>query len=232
MKGLYRFPLLPEVIVAVDMHHVRHIPEEYQERVQEIWQKKEKEDLLYEAPIVSLVQYSPAYLIGELVDFSAWYACGKDPMLRKQLDIHPLAVAGRTIWQNRILIGKRSPTLVSMRGMMECCPSGSIDQSSLSKEGIADLRQAISSELKEEAGIENNAIQSITTKDLYLSIESGVFDIHMDIVVYPESDLAVLKSPLREYDELVWVERLEVDTIFPKRAWDPLSRHLLKEPLV
>jgi hypothetical protein len=232
MKDLYRFPLAADAVVAVDMNHVRHIPEEFQKRIQEIWNSKEGGALLFEAPIVCLVQYSPSYLIGELVDFSAWYACGIDPTLRKNLDIHPLSVAGRTIWQNKILIGKRSSTLASMKGVMECCPSGSIDQSSITKEGVADLRCAIVSELNEEAGIANSCVQSITTKDLYLSVESGVFDIHMDIVLHPDAGLAVLKAPVREYDELVWIERREADTVFPRRAWDPLSQHLLKEPLV
>jgi 8-oxo-dGTP pyrophosphatase MutT (NUDIX family) len=232
MKELYRFPLSNEVVVAVDLLHVRHIPHDLQERIDTIWTTKDTQTDLFEAPIVSLVRYSPTHLIGELVDFSAWYACGVDPFLRKTLDIHPLAVTGRTIWQNKILVGKRSPTLVAMCGVMECCPSGSIDQSCITKEGTADIRQAILSELDEEAGIAGNCLQSITTKDLYLSADSGVFDIHLDVVVYPESELSILKPPLREYDELVWIERDEVDTIFKKRRWVPLSRHLLREPML
>jgi 8-oxo-dGTP pyrophosphatase MutT (NUDIX family) len=232
MKDLYRFPLSKEVIVAVDVVHVRRLPEELQSRIDEIWAKKENTPSLFDAPIVSLVQYSPTYLIGELVDFSTWYACGVDPYLRKVLDIHPLAVTGRTIWQNKILVGKRSPTLVAMRGVMECCPSGSVDQSCITKEGTVDLRQAILSELEEEAGIPSSSVQSIQSKDLYLSVENGVFDIHMDIVLYPESKVSILKSPLREYDELVWLERDEIDKVFPKRHWVPLSRHLLKESFV
>jgi 8-oxo-dGTP pyrophosphatase MutT (NUDIX family) len=230
MRELYRFPLSKEAVVAVDLQHVRHIPEELQERIDDIWERKDSEAGLFEAPIVSLVRYSPTHLIGDLVDFSAWYACVVDPDLRRHLDIHPLAVTGRTTWKNKILVGKRSPTLVAMRGVMECCPSGSIDQSCITQEGIADLRQAILSELDEEAGIGSDCAQSVTTRDLYLSTDTGVFDIHLDVVLYPESELSMLKSPLREYDELVWVEKGEADTIFPKRQWVPLSRYLLKEP--
>jgi 8-oxo-dGTP pyrophosphatase MutT (NUDIX family) len=211
---------------------VRHIPQEFKDRIDEIWAAKQMNRSLFESPIVSLVQYSPTHLIGELVDFSAWYACGVDPLLQKSLDIHPLAVTGRTIWQNKILIGKRSATLVAMRGVMECCPSGSIDQSSLSKEGIADLRRAIMSELEEEAGIPGSCVKSITSKDLYLSAESGVFDIHLDVVLFPDAEVSALKSPLREYDELVWVDKGEAETVFPKRQWVPLSRYLLQEPLL
>ena len=231
MKELFRFPLSEQVVVAVDLNHVRHIPEELQARIAEIWEKNEMQAPQFEAPIVALVRYSPTHLIGELVDFSTWYACRRDPYLRKTLDIHPLAVTGRTIWQNKILVGKRSPTLAVMQGAMECCPSGSIDQSSISKEGRADLRQAILSELDEEAGIANTCVQSILIKDLYLSAEEGVFDIHLDVVLHPESDLSVLRPPLREYDQLCWVEPDEAEKAFPKRLWVPLSRHLLEEPL-
>jgi hypothetical protein len=201
-----------------------------QKKIDEIWEKGCQESMLFESPIVSLVRYSATHLIGELVDFSAWYACLKDPALRAMLDIHPLGVTGTTRWQDAILVGKRSGGVVAMPGAMECCPSGSIDRTSVLLDGTVDLRGAILSELCDEVGIESNSVRVLRTRDLYLSTDSGIFDIHVDIVLHSETDLSVLKPPSREYEELVWMQRDGADNVFPKRSWVPLSLHLLREP--
>lgn len=229
MNEVYRFSLSSDVVVAVDPSSVRHAPEQLHEKIRKIWTEGKKETPVFESPIVSLVRYSSTHLIGELVDFSVWYACLKDPSLRQALDIHPLGVTGVTRWQDAILIGKRSANLAVYGGAMECCPSGSIDLSSIRRDGTVDLSGALLSELHEEAGIEPPSVRSSVTKSLYFSKETGIFDIHIDIELYPEEDHSILKPPSREYDELVWIQKDEVGKAFSKRAWVPLSLHLLQE---
>ncbi len=230
MRAVYRFPLAHEVVVAVDVQHVRRMATWCETKIEELW--KGKDPSLFEAPIVCLVRYSPTYLIGELVNFSAWYACQHDLELRKELDIHPLSVTGRTLWRNQILVGRRSSSCVNWPGGVECCPSGSIDRGCLSSEGRADLMTAICGELEEEAGIERHCVQSTTVRDLYLSAEEGVFDIHIDVVLRPDCDVAVLNHPRREYEDLCWVQRDAADALFPEQQWVPLSQHLLHEAVV
>lgn len=227
MKELYRFPLSEEAVVAVDVDHMHHIPEWCVHRIDELWAKKEH--AVYEAPIVCLARYSPTYLIGEFVDYSAWYACQKDHELRKTLDIHPLAVTGRTMWREKILVGKRASSLPSMRGRMECCPSGSVDRSCILNDGRADLSEAICLELFQEAGIARSCVQSVSMKDLYLSTEDGVFDIHLDVVLNPDCDLSSLAFSRQEYEEMFWVERRMAATKCSQQQWVALSRYLIVE---
>ena len=227
MTALYRFDLSKDVVVVVDSTHTRVFSNDLNEKIDAIWEKSEPSH--FQSPIVSLVEYSPTHLIGELVDFSAWYASMHDPLLRKTLDIHPLAVTGRTIWRDKILVGKRALTLASLAGAMECCPSGSIDLSSITADGACDLRRAIFSELENETGIFKEHVQSVDVVALYLSTDNGVFDIQLDMHLKPDVDLSILTSPHQEYDELLWLEKGEIRSACSSGQWVPLSLRILDE---
>ena len=223
MSDVVRFSLSEGATVMVDPR-VRHIPSEYAARVEDLWQQRDPQKMLFDAPIVSLIQHTPTALIGELVDFRMWYACTKDPELRFILNIHPLGVSGFTTWRDMVLAGKRSSLVSSYPGAMECCPSGNIDRSSIRNDGVVDLERAIIEELTEETGIQRASVRSTLCTDLYLSTDTGIFDVVVAIELYPEIDQPLLASHSKEYDDLFWVQRGQL----PKCSWVPLSLLLLE----
>ena len=228
----HRFELAKNVVVTVDPSQRRSFPPEEEQRIQEIWTRRKSSKLLFEASMICLVHHTPDLLIGQLVNFSAWYACTVDRALQEKLAFYPLGVTGRTIWKNRVLVGRRGPDVLSYSGAMECCPSGSLDPSFLAKDGKCDLVQAILSELTEETGIAAAYVQSVTPVALYQSTDDGVFDIQCDITLDPSADMSSLITPSKEYDQLLWMTKEEAKTIFADRPWVPLSRHLLGESLL
>ena len=229
MTRIYRFPLVDGVSVVADPSHIRHAPLGDASRVDEIWKKRDTKRTLFDAPIVSLVQYSPSSLIGELVDFRLWYACCKDPELRPILDIHPLGVSGLTTWRGMVLVGKRSANVSSYPGAMECCPSGSVDSSSVGGEGSIDVQKAVLDELFEETGIRHDSVRSVRLKDLYLSTDTGTFDILAEIELNPEIEQPLSQLRSEEYDELHWIQKDQLAASGSEYPWVPLSRFLLEE---
>lgn len=229
MTRIYRFPLVDGVSVVADPSHIRHASLGEASRIDEIWEKRDTKQALFDSPIISLVQYSPSSLIGELVDFRLWYACCKHPELRPILDIHPLGVSGLTTWRGMVLVGKRSTRVSSYPGAMECCPSGSIDSSSFGSEGSIDVQKAILEELFEETGIQRDSVHSVRLKDLYLSTDTGTFDVLAEIELNPEIDQPLSQPRSEEYDELRWIQRDQLAGSFLERPWVPLSRFLLEE---
>jgi 8-oxo-dGTP pyrophosphatase MutT (NUDIX family) len=229
MTPVYCFPLSEEATVVVNPTRIRHVSLDHAAHVNAIWEGRDTTRFLFDAPLVSLVQYSPSSLIGELVDFRMWYACCQDPELWPILDVHPLAVTGLTTWRGKVLVGKRSATLSSYPGAMECCPSGSLDAASVRADGTVDLRQAILGELVEETGIRRESVRSARPKGLYMSTESDVFDILVEIELYPEVDQLISRPRSEEYDELHWIQKEEARLSFQERPWVPLSQFLLKE---
>jgi hypothetical protein len=228
MTQVYRFPLIEGAAVVVDPSHIRHASLGDASRVDEIWKKRDTKRLLFDSPIISLVQYSSSSLIGEFVDFRLWYACCKDPELRPILDIHPISVTGLTTWRGMVLVGKRSTTVSSYPGAMECCPSGSIDGSSVGVDGSIDLEKAILLELVDETGIRRDSVRSVRMKDLYLSTDMGVFDVLAEIELNPEIDQPLSQPRSAEYDELRWIQKDQVASIFSEGPWVPLSHFLLE----
>ena len=228
MTHIYRFPLDEGVSIVVDPSHIRHASVGDAPRVNELWEKRDTKKILFDSPIVSLVQYSSSSLIGELVDFRLWYACCKDPELRPILDIHPLGVSGLTTWRDMVLVGKRSAIVSSYPGAMECCPSGSVDGSAVGYEGSIDMQKAILNELCEETGIRKDGVRSARMKDLYLSTDTGIFDVLVEIELNPETDQTLSYPRSEEYDELHWAQKDQLMAC-SGCSWVPLSRFLLEE---
>ena len=218
------FPFSKKTVVMVDPSRIRHAPPEWARRVDELWQRRDPVQRLFDAPIVSVVQRMPDVITGELVDFRLWYACRQDPELSLVLDVHPLGITGLTTWRSLVLVGRRSAALSSYPGAMECCPSGSVDKVSVQKDGTVDLEKMFLTELVEETGIPRESVLSIQMKGLYLSTDTGVFDVAGAIELSPNEDQPLSRPRSREYDELQWIQKNQQ----ADQDWVPLSRLLLE----
>jgi len=178
------------------------------ERVDILWEKREGH--VFDGQMLSLKSYSPDLLVGEMIDYRVWYACVQNPSLQRVFDVHPLSVSGRVISNGKILVGRRSQKVTTYKGFLECCPSGTL-------EGLSP-EEAIRKELEEETGI--RSVRKILPKQIYWSVDDGVWDIHMDLLC---EDME-MPLPTKEYEEFFWMNPQE------KREgrWVPLSEHLLQ----
>lgn len=221
MSRLYRFPLVPDVEVRVCSFVVRSIPQDIQERVDDIWERGKRATWLFDGVCLSLTSISASLLKGELVPYRAWYACTRDHSLFEKMPIFPLALSGRTIAEDRVLVGRRSPKVSTYAGRYECVPSGTFSQDAMDSAGVVNVAQMVRTELEEEAGL-SQFISFIQPLALYWSPEDNTWDMHVDIRVRQVPQTLV--SPTGEYDRLFFADPLAE----PEGDWVPLSKELLR----
>lgn len=228
MKTLFHFPITTDVVVRLTNNDVREIPVECKARVDEIWEKEKREGF-FDGTVLCLRKYSEEELLCDLVSFKTFYASIRDKSLKKMLHIFPIGISGRTLCNNKILLGTRSETVAFYRGEKECVPSGSIDRLFVDGNKIVNLECGISTELSEESGIDASHVKKIIPRSLYWDREGCVWDIHLDVYLKDDVELDNLVSAQGEYTHFQWVDRQNISVSLLEECL-PLSRLLLQLP--
>lgn len=228
MKTLFCFPITTDIVVRLSNNEVRVVPDECKNKIDEIWEKEKREGF-FDGTVLCLKKYSEKELLCDLVSFKTFYASIRDRSLKKLLNIFPLGISGRTLFNNKILLGKRSESVAFYQGEKECVPSGSIDRLFVDKNQIVNLECGISTELTEESGIEASCVEKVIPRALYWDREGSVWDIHIDVYLKEDVKIENLVSSQGEYTHFQWVEKKNISVSLLEECL-PLSRMLLQLP--
>ncbi len=167
-------------------------------------------------------------MIAEFVDYKYFLAQLRDPNFEPVLELRTVAVSGITTVIDKVLMGKRTETVLNYPSCYELVPSGGIDPGSMVDNKI-DLSKQFEVELFEETGISATEVKEIRPLALIYDESKKMYDICAEIIV----NYSVLKEfldPSDEYEDLAWVAKQEVPRVMKrhKNQFVPLSLFLLE----
>ncbi|MBK9140862.1 MAG: hypothetical protein IPM23_00090 [Candidatus Melainabacteria bacterium] len=128
------------------------------------------------------------------------YAQRRNPHLRRELNLRPIAVSGVCLSAGKMLVGMRASTATQYPGFLELVPSG----------GLGDLghrldyKQRLIEELEEETTIKKECIREITTIGICLDRNESTYDLCCTILFPDKLCQESVSSPNGEYEELYW----------------------------
>jgi 8-oxo-dGTP pyrophosphatase MutT (NUDIX family) len=118
---------------------------------------------------------------GHLTEYRRQVAQMEDNTLFGVLGIRPLAVVGVTHCADGIVFGRRHAGAVYQPGMWQLCPAGSVDVAARRPEGTMDFRAQLLMELREELGVDADAVGEATPLCLVEHPGSHVCDLGLAI---------------------------------------------------
>ncbi len=209
----------------------RDLEKEVKKEIDRIWETeaKKKGKTLFNGKILSMVKFNGKTMIAEYIDFKYALAQLINPELSKKLRIQPVGITAITSANNHILIGKRSSNVAVYPGRFELAPAGTVSDEVL-KEGEADLKKQLLTELQEEIGIEPCRILQLAPTLLVKDPTLGYVEVCYRIEVEP-SVMAEAKFSREEYDEVLWLTPKEsLSHIQQHRSeYVPMSIYLLNQ---
>lgn len=176
--------------------------DETKKRIETIWKEEQKHRSLFNGAIISLSHMTiiddGVKIVAQTIAYKEFLATLRDPAI--DLTIAPLAVSG-------IIIDNEGHTLIAKRGNLteyphhwEFAPAGSIDASCCDK-GSVDVNAQIMQELKEETGIDETMVDTVTPFALIYDRQHSVYDICMQIRLKSSLSEALLFKGNSEYDQ-------------------------------
>lgn len=202
------------------------LSDDVRRQVEDIWNEEKKlNPMLFNGSILNVSSYSKERILGQFVEYKHFMAQRRLPALKKQLQLHVLAITGVTVTSQHVLIGKRSKYVSHYPGLYELTPSGGVDADAFVGHHV-DYREQIQRELEEETGYKPQQIEEI--QPLYLIIEESCIDI-VAVVKLRISDLAIKAT--KEYEELMWIARDKVHQFVDRHhnQMVPLSMYLIRK---
>lgn len=148
---------------------------------------------LFDAPMLA---YSSTYSGGVLARIVSYrhYATGA---------VEALSVSGLTWLTNRLVVGRRSPSVSTCAGMLELVPSGAIEPGRLVAAGHFDYAAQALQEFEEETGIPRSRATSCTAFGLYHDKANRVYDICVEIRLdMNEDEFRAALRPSHEYESI------------------------------
>lgn len=91
-------------------------------------------------------------------EYKQYYAQIADPLLYRDIDLHPLACSGALTCQDGIIVGKRSATVAVEPNLWELAPAGTFDEKCV-KDDMLDATTLLLNEAEEELGIPKHVLQ-------------------------------------------------------------------------
>jgi hypothetical protein len=182
-------------------------PESVESEVERLWHSlaSSRAGAQFDGNIVSAVEVAPDILRVRTVPYRYFAAQNARPGLFDALSVRPLAVSGLLECAEGIVFGKRAPTLMQHGGKWELVPSGAIDAARADESGAIDYRAQIMTELREEVGLDAEAVSSLRPFCLIDDGASHVLDIGIAIKSSKTGDQirrAHQDSATQEYDAL------------------------------
>ncbi|MBN9378218.1 MAG: hypothetical protein BGO14_06085 [Chlamydiales bacterium 38-26] len=208
----------------------RHLSPLHLERIESIWanERIRTKEKLFNGKIFCVDQLEEKQLCGHFEEYKYYLSQVRDPLLLETLQLHPLCICSYTCAGNLVLIGKRAGHVTEYPHFYELVPAGGLDPSSTHL-GQVDIVKQWKTELKEEAGIEEEMILSITPQFLILDAESPNYEICARV----ELDTCVLNKQAErdeEYTHLYWIPKKELPSFIHDHRAEilPLSLKILE----
>lgn len=208
----------------------RHLSPLLLEHIENIWARERirTQGKLFNGKIFCVDQMEEKQLSGHFEEYKYYVSQLRDPLLLETLRLHPVCICSYTYAGNLVLVGKRAGYVTEYPHFYELVPAGGLDPSS-TNQGNIDLIKQWKTELKEEAGIDEEMVLSITPQFLILEAESPNYEICARV----ELDARVLNKHAErdeEYTHLYWIPKKEIPAFIHHHRTEilPLSLKILE----
>jgi hypothetical protein len=155
-------------------------------RIEDIWQEecKRRGSGLFNGRMFSVERHDAGKIIGTITEYKCFLAQRRDPSLRTELNVNPLAVAGITLCKDGVLFGRRGARTEMDADRWELVPSGSVDPAAMDYEGHVSLQRSLLAELEEEVGIRTSEVATPPRSIAVIEdSQSHVIDVAMLVTV-------------------------------------------------
>ncbi|MGD0430274.1 MAG: hypothetical protein ABSA58_04215 [Acetobacteraceae bacterium] len=187
------------------------LPAALEARIDSIWARAvariESADggQLFNGLIFSIDTIAPDRITGHLTEYRRLVAQCEDTSLFPDLGIRSLAACGVLSCADGIVIGRRPAGAIYQPGMWQLCPAGSVDEGARRADGTMDHRAQLLTEIREELGLDAEALGEIIPLCVVEHPGSHVSDLGMAVSTELDAS-AVLEAHRtrgnREYDPL------------------------------
>ncbi len=208
--------------------------EKIKNRVDEIWKELKKKKEVFDGTFFSVRSITQSHICGQFFPYRYLVAFFEDTALQKEFALLPMGISCITMWQDRVLLGKRSPKVYSYSGLYEFVPSGTIDER-CKVDSIVDYKKQIAREFEEETTIDPSVITSIVPIGVFQKKSEPFCDLCFVIELDPLQDLSFIRQS-EEYTELMWVKKENVrdfltehsKTLVPKQDvfWESVNQRI------
>lgn len=198
--------------------------------VDELWDAAQKHHMgkLFNGKLLNYLNFEKGKLYGKFVEYKYYIAQCADPKLKDRLKIRPIAISCLCTFKGHALVGKRSTFVTDFPDCFELVPSGGIDPTAVENGKVNLVKQALT-ELKEEAEIKPEDVNTCHPLALFQDLISGGFEICMHIELNTKSSF--LQNG--EYSQLKWMpfSQLQEFALNEKNVFVGLSLHIINKYL-
>lgn len=169
------------------------------------------------SPLAFFSRWSREQVVAYALPYTFYLDQMAEPDLKKLMGLKPLGVAGITLCDGKILLGKRASWVSTYPNCFECAPSGGVDGK--------DLQKILLGELEEETGLSPMLVK-------HLSLIGMTFDsksLNIDFVYLISLKKKALKSIIQteEYSELFFIEKEKAADFLKTKKCVPSSQAIL-----
>ncbi len=191
-KPMSDYIVTPITRLTIDLVETpQSLPKRLEDEVDDIW--RGKGDGMFNGRVLSCIALHEETIVAKEIDYRQVFAATHEPALRAQLGVMPLAVMAVVLFDEQILVAKRSMKVTQYPGEWEFAPSGSLDT-----EHAVSWRDQLREELREELGIVTDS--EIVPFAILHDLVAPCADICARVELLEEPQV-VLSS---EYDEWMW----------------------------
>lgn len=199
--------MVSATLEVVDLGPPPPLSSEVDRAVDDVWHRCIRErPTLHDGEVFSVASVAATRVTGWFVPYRRFVAQRADASLAEHLAVAPLAVTGRTvIADGRLVVAKRSRRVTQDPGAWELAPAGGVDRSARRGDGRIDLGAALRGELREELGVPDRDVLSVSPVALVVDLADGVHDVVADVLLGIDADALLERFEHRqsdEYDEL------------------------------
>lgn len=201
---------------------------EIRARIDEIWaieQAKHPIDL-FNGQILSHRESTPDRLVGEFVEYKDLIAQLIHPELKPVLNIQPVAITVFVTDNKHVLIGKRSEHVATHQNLFELVPSGGVDAVYL-KKGVIDMEKLVLHELKEEANLLPDCVETLRATHVVHDPATDCFEICYMLTVQKREEVTTNS----EHSELMWLPFKDAKEFIATNPFAPISAYVLSRVL-
>lgn len=155
----------------------------------------------FNGSLFAFVRNESDRLLVREVEFKHYVAQVRNPELKIKLKIAPVGISGVILWQDRVLLGKRSQEVFNHPGKWELVPAGSLSHQHL-EDGQIDYIKAISEEFEEETGLGLSTMANLKPLLLVHDIEGDIWDVCIQIELNQSVNAESLQRG--EYEVFRW----------------------------